>query len=45
MSHTMQIFSLRQTDGEHEVSRITTSPLAHKVGKDVSWAGTQAQAA
>ena len=39
--HSLQTFSLRQTDGEHIKSRIiypTSSPSAHKVGKNVSWA-------
>ena len=40
----LQTFSLRQTDGEHIKSRIiypTTSPSAHKVGKNVSWGPTK----
>ena len=38
--HSLQTFSLQQTDGEHIKSRIfnpPTSPSAHIVGKNVSW--------
>ena len=38
--YNLQTFSLRQTNGEHMKSRIIyppTSPLACKVGKNVSW--------